>query len=219
MRRGKAGTWKVAAGALSLAAHLALAGLVAAGWVAAPTPPEAQLIVVALARQPTPAALPPASPPTARAAAKPAHARPDPAAQRPAAPAALPPAAATEGAGFTDADLAGGPGGGGCDMARRLEDSLRRDPMVEAAAASARPRADSRAILVWNGDWVRSDGEDGKGLSAVREAVVWEVAFAPAACRAEPERGLVLLSLGDAPGAARIALGSDQWRWSDLLRR
>jgi len=30
-------------------------------------------------------------------------------------------------------------------------------------------------------------------------------------------RGLVLLTLGEGPGAARVALGSGQWRWSDLV--
>ena len=44
-----------------------------------------------------------------------------------------------------------------------------------------------------------------------------EVAFAPEACRAEPVHGLVLISLNDGPGAARVALGSRAWRWSDLL--
>jgi len=43
------------------------------------------------------------------------------------------------------------------------------------------------------------------------------VAFAPEACRAEPVRGLVLLSLADGPGSTRIVMGSSTWRWSDLL--
>ena len=72
-----------------------------------------------------------------------------------------------------------------------------------------------KAIMLWNGDWVRSGGQDGKGLSAVREAVMWEVAFAPEACRNRPVHGLVLLSLAD--GATRFAIGSGDWRWSDLL--
>jgi hypothetical protein len=29
-------------------------------------------------------------------------------------------------------------------------------------------------------------------------------------------RGLVLLSLNDAPGAPRLVLGAGAWRWSDL---
>jgi hypothetical protein len=69
------------------------------------------------------------------------------------------------------------------------------------------------AILVWDGGWVASPGEDGKGLAAVREAIVWEVAFAPAACRAGRVHGPVLFSLGD----TRIAVGAGDWRWGDLV--
>jgi hypothetical protein len=106
------------------------------------------------------------------------------------------------------------PAGGDCDMPRHLQSALRRNAKVQAAAASAR---DGKAILVWNGDWVRRVDQDGAGLAAVREILQWEIAFAPEACRKEPVRGLVLLSLNDAPGAARLVLGSDRWRWSDLL--
>ena len=52
-------------------------------------------------------------------------------------------------------------------------------------------------------------------LSAVREAIMWEVAFSPTACRNQPMHGLVLLSLAD--GNTRFAIGSGAWRWSDLL--
>jgi hypothetical protein len=46
---------------------------------------------------------------------------------------------------------------------------------------------------------------------------MWEVAFAPPACRAEPVRGLVLIAVNPAPGSVRLAIGSAEWRWSDLL--
>jgi hypothetical protein len=69
--------------------------------------------------------------------------------------------------------------------------------------------------MVWNGDWVRSVGEDGKGLAAVREAMMWEIAFAPEACRTRPVHGLILLSMNN---TARLAVGAGEWRWSDLLR-
>jgi hypothetical protein len=72
-----------------------------------------------------------------------------------------------------------------------------------------------KAIMLWNGDWVRSGEQDGKGLSVVRQAIMWEVAFAPEACRNERVHGLMLLSLGD--GRTRFAIGSGDWRWSDLL--
>ena len=126
-------------------------------------------------------------------------------------------------AGSGDGSGADGPGGGGngrsCDMVRRLQTALRRDVQVQAALAEAHrgSATSSRAVLVWNGDWIRSGLEDGKGLAGVRQAIMVEVAFAPAACRAEPMHGLVLISLKDGPGAARLALGSDAWRWSDLL--
>jgi len=128
---------------------------------------------------------------------------------------------AAEVVGAITAGEGSGSGGGGrsCDMVRRLQDALRRDPRVQAAVAEAHRAAGGRgaAIMVWNGDWIRSGAEDGKGLASVRQAIAVDVAFAPEACRAEPVSGLVLISLTDAPGAAKLALGARRWRWSDLL--
>jgi hypothetical protein len=126
-----------------------------------------------------------------------------------------------QGSGDGSGDGSGGTGGGGaCDMGRRLQSALKRDPLVVAAVARARrdPATPARPILVWNGDWVRTSSEDGKGLAAVRESIMWEIAFAPEACRAQPVRGFVLLSLGEGAGAMRLAVGSERWRWTDLLR-
>jgi hypothetical protein len=106
-----------------------------------------------------------------------------------------------------------GPTGGACNMVRALQAALRRDALVQAAVAGAA----GRPLLVWDGDWIRGAGEDGRGLAAVREAMIWEIGFAPAACRAEPVHGLVLLTLNDGPGAARLLVGGGEWRWSDLL--
>jgi hypothetical protein len=116
-------------------------------------------------------------------------------------------------AGAVTVGEGGGGGGGTCDMARAVQQALRRDPMVREAVEEAH-RA-GKAIMVWNGDWVRNGDQDGKGLSAVREAIMWEVGFAPAACRNVPMHGLVLLSLAD--GGTRFAVGTGNWRWSDLL--
>jgi hypothetical protein len=107
----------------------------------------------------------------------------------------------------------GGDPGGACDMGRLVQRALRRDPLVRTAVENA--HRTGKAIMLWNGDWVRTGGEDGKGLSAVREAIMWEVGFAPEACRNTPVHGLVLLSLAD--GSTRFAVGSGAWRWSDLL--
>jgi hypothetical protein len=112
---------------------------------------------------------------------------------------------------------AGGGGGGACDMARRVQNALRRDPLVQAAVVQARAAGfTGKAIRVWNGDWVKSNGEDGKGLSAVREAITWEVAFAPKACRSEAVHGLIQISLNET-GSTRLVMGAGEWRWSDLL--
>ena len=106
---------------------------------------------------------------------------------------------------------AGGSGGGECDMASRVQAALRKDPLARAAVHAA----SGRSILIWNGDWVQSGAEDGKGLAAVREAITWEVAFAPPACRRQRVRGPVLLSLND--GSPQVELAAGEWRWSDLL--
>jgi hypothetical protein len=107
----------------------------------------------------------------------------------------------------------GGGGGGGCDIARAVQQALRRDPLVHSAVAGADRLG--KSVMLWNGDWVRSGGQEGRGLSAVREAITWEVAFAPEACRNARLHGLVLLSLAD--GTTRFAVGAGDWRWSDLL--
>jgi hypothetical protein len=121
---------------------------------------------------------------------------------------------------LTDSQLAGairagdgGSGGGRCDTAQAVQQVLRRDPRVRAAVAGADRLG--KASMLWNGDWVRSGGQDGKGLAVVRQAIIWEVAFAPEACRNERIHGLILLSLAD--GRTRFAIGTGDWRWSDLL--
>ncbi len=122
----------------------------------------------------------------------------------------------------SDAQLAGAAtagsgsptGGGECNMLRRLQAALRKDAMVQAAVAKAHG---GRPIVVWNGDWVRHPSQEGGGLAAVREVIMWEVGFAPPACRSERIHGLVLITLQDGPGAPRLVVGSNNWRWSDLL--
>jgi len=179
-----------------------------------PTPPEPPK------PEPPKPAPPKPTPPRIKARVTPAH--PD---------MAPVPAAEEDSAGeaeveLSDAQLAsaatagsGASGGGACDMTRWLQAALRKDRQVQAAVADAHRLGGSagKPLFVWNGDWIRSHGQDGAGLAAVREAIMWEVAFAPAACRAQPVRGLVLLSLDDRPGAPRLVVGSDRWRWSDLL--
>lgn len=219
-RRAQAG--RRLGAALSVAGHLA----VILGLVVALTPPpkaaEPMPMKVTLVDWPPP---PPKATPLA--AAQPSAVEPPPKVAGRASPAppqiespsAVASPMADAGSGLSEAQIAGaatagsGPAGRPCDMPRRLESALGKDPLVQAAVAGLA----AKAVMVWNGDWVRLNGEDGKGLAAVREAIMWEVAFAPPACRAEPVRGLVLISVNAAPGSVRLAIGSAEWRWSDLL--
>ncbi len=112
-----------------------------------------------------------------------------------------------------------GPGGegAGCDMVGRLQAALRADPEVRAAVAQAhRAEGRGRALLVWDGDWVQTPGQAGKGLAGLRQAIALEVAFAPEACRRQPMRGLVLITFA---GGERVVFGTGNWRWSEMLGR
>lgn len=224
-RAGPPRSWRLWAGALSLAAHAALLAMLFFAWTRPAEFVEPRAVSVALVRltRPRPPAPVPAPTP-------PRHGPPKPTQLRVRRLAPAPPAVETLRAApampsLSDSELAGaggdggagpGGGGGGCDMTARVQSALRRDPLVRAAvSAMAHDAAGARAIWVWKGDWIQNRSEDGKGLAAVREAIMWEVAFAPAPCRARPMRGLVLLAVSD--GAPRLALGGSSWRWADLL--
>ena len=120
-------------------------------------------------------------------------------------------AASADGEGVSGGGGTGG-GLGGCNTARVLQAALRRDPMVQRAVVRAE-RA-GKAVMLWDGDWVRAAAQDGRGLSGVRQALLWELAFAPEECRTKQMQGLVTLSLQD---GTRFAIGAERWRWSDLL--
>jgi len=210
---------RVLAGTASAAAHLAV--IAALAWLQfAPNAPEPEstpsTMLVSLDPRPEPP-----GPPNAAAGGLPEIAPPPvPQVSAPVPVIAALPASDTSDllsdsqlAGATRAGEGGGGGGGGCDTARAVQQVLRRDPRVAAAVAGAGRRG--KATMLWNGDWVRSGEQEGKGLAAVRQAIIWEVAFAPEACRNAPMHGLVLLSLAD--GGTRFAIGAGAWRWSDLL--
>ena len=127
--------------------------------------------------------------------------------------------AGSGGGGGGAGGFGGGPGSGDCDMVRRLQDALRDDPEVREAVTRTHRSLGSggKAILVWNGEWLRSPGQAGKGLAGVRQAIAMEIAFAPEACKARPMRGLAVIAFANGPAAPRLALGAGDWRWSDLL--
>lgn len=192
---------------------------------------------------PAPAATAPAVPTAAKPAPKPVAPpplrlrqprNPPPPAPLPAAePTPEPPGIALLDAGqMAGAAMAGPPGGGGsggagaggegsgsgggrCDMVRRLQDALSDNARIRASVLTAHRAlsANGRALLVWDGDWLQSRGEAGKGLAGLRQAIAVEIAFAPRACKDQPMRGLALIVLPEGP---RIALGRGSWRWRDL---
>jgi hypothetical protein len=104
-------------------------------------------------------------------------------------------------------------------MVRWVQDAVRDDAAVRRAVISAshEMNASGRAMLVWDGDWLQSRNQSGKGLAGVRQAIALEVAFAPAECKNQRMTGLAVLKLEDGVDGARIALGKGSWRWSDLL--
>ena len=211
---------------LAVAGHAAMLAALMIGTppsLQAPYEPEIILVDQAPAPRllpgvPDPAPSPLTPPPPARKLLRPTPVPPD---VHPLLASLAPvddPSATLSAAQIAGASAAGSGAAGGhaCDMGRRLQAALRRDARVQAAVAEV-GRAPGEALFVWNGDWIRSRGQDGAGLAAVREAILWEVGFAPPACRAEPVHGLVLVSITDAPGATRLVLGAEDWRWSDLL--
>lgn len=225
---------------LSAAAH---AGALLVIARAAPDAPQAvtvapiRVALVAPFERPEPPA-PPAPDPEPKPEPAPAKAIPTPVKSKPPpikariarapAPPEVTPIPASEGppdAGVSEvgeAELAGAGtassagGGAGCNMTQFLQGKLRRDRRVQAALSEIHR---GKAIRIWDGGWVRHGVQDGAGLAAVREAIQWEVGFAPEACKDERVQGLVVISLADAPGSARIALGAGSWRWTDLLGR
>ncbi|HET7085825.1 MAG TPA: hypothetical protein VFI23_13700 [Rhizomicrobium sp.] len=207
---------RVLAGVLAVCAHLLVIAALfwpRAGSPPAPLAPEAPSIQVSLLPKP------PGPPDAAQAHQEAAQPMPPPPKPRPDGEEKPVPdnsdllnESQLAGAASTGEGTGSG-GGGGCDMARAVQQALRRDPLVRAAVEDANRLG--KAVMLWNGDWVRTGVQEGKGLSAVREAIVWEVAFTPAACRNQPMHGMVVLSLAD--GNTRFAIGAGEWRWSDLL--
>lgn|GEM_PF-731965 len=118
----------------------------------------------------------------------------------------------------TGSSAARGPGAR-CDMLARISQAVRNTPQVRAAVDDLARDANARgqALVIWDGDWITTRGQDGRGLAGVRQAVSVSVAFAPAECKAEPVRGFVVIDLGEGDDAPRVALGKAQWRWNDLL--
>ena len=104
-------------------------------------------------------------------------------------------------------------------MIRRVQDALRDNPGVVAAAARAHRRP-ARVAAGAAGLGRRLGDEPGRGgarpggpASGHRRRRRLRPARVP---HASPMRGLVLLTLADGADSPRLALGQGSWRWSDL---
>jgi hypothetical protein len=226
---------RLLAAALSIGVHAGVVAALVLAWRAPDPAAEIEPIQVALVELPRPEPPPPPEPPEVEEPEPESPPPPPPKLavrppKRPPPPKVIPlpatPSPPVEGpVEVGDSELAsartagagrgaGNGSGEGCDMVRWLQNRLRRDRMVQVAVADVNR---GKAIRVWDGSWVRHPGQDGGGLAKVREAIMWEVGFAPEACKSEPVSGLVAISLNDGPGSARIVLGQNRWRWKDLL--
>jgi hypothetical protein len=218
------------AGTFSLCAHgLVLMALYNAHVASPPLNPEPAPMMAELIKWEPPPPQEPTEAPAPKVVPKPTPVRPKRTIRKAPPTKTVEPAPAVAGpvtqmaVEVSDSDLVGaatagsGGNGGGCNMVRLLQAALRKDAAVQAAAAEAHRTGTGRAMLVWNGRWVRHPTQEGNGLAQIREAILVEVGFAPAACKAEPVHGMVVISLSDAPGSPRLALGGGSWRWSDLL--
>ncbi len=107
---------------------------------------------------------------------------------------------------------------GACDLTAPVEAALRADPAIADAVATI-PR-DSRsvanAILLWNQDWLAPDEIGSGALPTIRDTIVATIEAATPECRNAVQTGPRFMPLDDA-GATIVVVGSDEWRWQDLV--
>jgi hypothetical protein len=116
--------------------------------------------------------------------------------------------------------LAGIPSDDPCHYAQVLQTALQGDDEVRRALALI-PRASrsvANAIMVWNGQWVPVPGSGGDGsLAPVRAAIVNSLASTSAECLTRVNTGPLFVTIPGFPDTTVLALGSGQWRASDLI--
>ena len=107
-----------------------------------------------------------------------------------------------------------------CEIATTLQSLLQTDPAVrEALTRIPRDkRSVAGAVMLWKRTWVSADAVGGvTAMEPIQSAIVQAVGAAEPNCRDETVLGPRLFIVGDTRGAIVLALGSGQWRWSDLL--
>ena len=107
-----------------------------------------------------------------------------------------------------------------CDLSGAIQAALEGDPKTrdELALIPRQARSVANAVQLWDGVWVDPDSLGGPAITEpIRVAIVNTISQAPPACSDQTVVGPRLFAVADPRGTIIVALGSGQWKWSDLL--
>lgn len=114
--------------------------------------------------------------------------------------------------------------GGACDLTAPVQAALQSSEAVQTSLPKLPrdQRSVANALMIWNVAWVvpdaRIDGRlDTSAADAIRETIAGTIAAASPNCRMQPQAGARLIILPGTPENIVLALGSEVWRWQDLL--
>ena len=144
----------------------------------------------------------------------------DPAALEPHFDAEPDPALTGDAPALASSGVAVGGAGATCPWVPLLRQALEGDLAARAALARIpRPsRSVANAVMLWDGRWIPAERLGGPtALNAVRAAITRALTTGPEVCRSEVVLGPVFVPLLDREGTLVLALGSGEWRGTDLL--
>ncbi|QUD89818.1 hypothetical protein [Phenylobacterium montanum] len=109
-----------------------------------------------------------------------------------------------------------GPPDGPCDLAKNLAEDFQASALARQGVSliPASARSVSNTVLLWNGSW---PSHPDQGSALLRGLVAREVGAARPDCRDQLNNGPMFFFAPSVP-ATLLAVGSGQWRWSDLIR-
>lgn len=104
-----------------------------------------------------------------------------------------------------------------CDMVSGVEARMQADPAVLKALITLPrdARSVANAVMLWDGAWTL-DPSSSAALVALDQGLGRALNGAPQGCLDAQMLGPRLVTLRDAHGATLLAIGSGEWRWSQL---